>query len=47
MAIELGHIIDAYPNVSLAPMGFPDCWREVLGVPKAENGSEADAWAEQ
>lgn len=47
MAIELGHIIDAYPNVSLAPMGFPDSWREVLGVPKAENGSEADAWAEQ
>lgn len=46
MAIELGHIIDAYPNVSLAPMGFPDSWREVLGVPKAENGSEADAWAE-
>lgn len=46
MAIELGHIIDAYPNVSLAPMGFPDSWREVLGVPEAENGSEADAWAE-
>ena len=39
MAIELGRIIDAYPDVSLAPMGFPDCWREVLGVPKADGGN--------
>lgn len=43
MAIELGRIFDAYPNVSLAPMGFPDCWREVLGVPKTDAGSEAAA----
>lgn len=43
MAIELGRIIDAYPDVSLAPMGFPDCWREVLGVPKTDAGSEAAA----
>lgn len=46
MASELGRIVDRYPSVDLAPMGFPKTWREVLGVPKAENGSEADAWAE-
>ena len=45
MASELGRIVDRYPSVDLAPMGFPKTWREVLGVPKAENGSEADAWA--
>lgn len=43
MALELSRIIDAYPNVSLAPMGFPDCWRELLGVPKTNGGSEAAA----
>ena len=33
MASNLGRIIDSYPDVSLVPMGFPDCWREVLCVP--------------
>lgn len=33
MAADLGVIVDAYPEVSLAPMGFPQTWREVLDVP--------------
>ena len=35
LAEELGRIVDKYPSVSLEPMGFPECWREVLGVPTA------------
>ncbi len=41
MASELGRIVDRYPSVDLTPMGFPKLWREVLGVPKAEDGNEA------
>ncbi len=29
---ELGEIVEAYRDVSLEPMGFPENWRRVLGV---------------
>lgn len=34
MAAELGQLASNYAGVSLRPMGFPDAWREVLGVPE-------------
>ena len=31
LELELESIIDAFPNVSLSPMGFPDNWKSILG----------------
>ena len=30
---QLGTIVDAHPSVDLAPIGFPENWREILRIP--------------
>ena len=32
---SFGALVDSYPRVSLAPMGFPANWKELLGIPAA------------